>query len=324
MKEQILVVTHRKAFEADPVIDGLREKGASVFRFNADPAVDGTEINLSLANGGVQGFLSCDNRGLIINDVSVAWFQQPPSFFKEPSTPAENLQRVNFEAAFFALLGLLNCKWINQPDFVFNASNKAVQLCAAQKVGLLIPKTIISNSTKAIRSFYCGNNKTIAKNLATPWLHQSNTVFAAYTKLVSKEWLEKDKELQFAPVIFQEFVGRTSDYRVVVVGEKIFPVVCIQQMRNQQYDVRRDQQMLEGFSQCRIDKAIEKKIIKLMDLLRLDYCSADFMEIQDERFVFLELNVTGSWWWVDKLYDGEIRNSIVDLILDKRNGEDRE
>ena len=32
----VLIVTHRKGFEADPVIDVLRNRNVSVFRFNCD------------------------------------------------------------------------------------------------------------------------------------------------------------------------------------------------------------------------------------------------------------------------------------------------
>ena len=54
--------------------------------------------------------------------------------------------------------------------------------------------------------------------------------------------------------------------------------------------------------------------MSMMNDLNIDYCSADFFETARAEILFVDLNVTGSWWWVDKLYGGEICQELVRLL----------
>lgn len=320
MTGRILVVSHRKGFEADPVIDGLCNHGVSVFRFNADPEVNGTGISLLMSEDyEIQGFLACDGREVSSQEIKVAWFQQPPAYYNSPATSSENLQRVNFSAALFAFLDILDCEWINYPKRALEFSNKAIQLWAVKKAGFNIPPTLISNSPHQIRNFYKQHNQVVAKNLSTPWLQNNDIAYAAYTCNVEKEWINNDSEISFAPVIYQKFYQRRRDYRVIVIGDKIFAAACNSQNPEQRYDVRLYENMDNEYAPCSLDSEIEQKLLTTLKTLHLDYCSADLIETDDGEILFVDLNTTGSWWWVDKLYKGTICQAFVNLLLKKLN-----
>jgi hypothetical protein len=38
------------------------------------------------------------------------------------------------------------------------------------------------------------------------------------------------------------------------------------------------------------------------------------MEDGDGKLHFLETNICGAWWWVDRMYDGAICQTIVDHL----------
>lgn len=57
----VLIVTHRKGFEADPVIDVLRNRNVPVFRFNCDDEEDVSMISYVLNSDKNDVFLKCDN-----------------------------------------------------------------------------------------------------------------------------------------------------------------------------------------------------------------------------------------------------------------------
>jgi glutathione synthase/RimK-type ligase-like ATP-grasp enzyme len=318
--KSVFIVTHRRGFEADPVIDALRHDDIPVFRFNCDAGDEASQISFVINNNRIDILFACDNREINSSDIGVGWCQQLPPYLSQASSVLENLQRKNLWAAQFASFDSLNVPWFNSPRNILYASNKPTQLVLAQSIGFNIPSTLISNVSKDIR-FFAGNQSTIAKNLATPWIVSGAETQAAYTRIVESNWLQNDNELEFCPVIYQEFKTRKKDYRVVVVGEQIFAAYC-EPTSEQHEDIRRNVSTGESFQICEFDAQATALLKTLMKKLSIEYCSADFMEDGDENLYFLEINTCGAWWWVDCLYDGAIRNAIVKYfkqssILDK-------
>ena len=101
-----------------------------------------------------------------------------------------------------------------------------------------------------------------------------------------------------------------------MVGHQAFTAVCDRQTDEQKFDVRRG----DHTNAYRAYEFPEEQIHRLrlmMDDLDIDYCSADFFETSSAEILFVDLNVTGSWWWVDKLYGGEICAALVRLLASK-------
>lgn len=309
----VLIVTHRKGFETDPVIDVLRNRNVPVFRFNCD-AGDGVSVVSYILNLNKNDvYLKCDNFEIKEKEIGFGWCQQLPPFLNQPSKETQCLQNGNVWLANFASLDLLDFAWLNKPNNVIRASNKIAQLMIAKKIGFNIPETLVSNNPNHIRNF-AKNNVIVAKNLATPWFVNSDQkTIAAYTKIVNPKWLDCDTRLSFSPVIYQHFYKRKKDYRVVVVGDNYFSASCIPN-EYQIEDIRRGNSTGDGFVACDFNKDLLKALKLLMKEFGVDYCAADFMEDESGKLYFLEMNICGAWWWVDKLYGGSICKSIVGFI----------
>jgi len=306
----VLIVTHRRGFEADPVIDMLRKRNVPVFRFNGDNA---SMISFVINADKDDVFLTCDGIEIDKNQIGVAWCQQLPPFFNQPSDMSQCLQNGNIRIASFASLELTDLQWINSPSNVLSASNKIAQLILARKVGLNIPSTLVSNKPNHIR-FFADRNTIIAKNLATPWVTTpEQKTNEAFTKIVKSEWLTSDAELCFSPIIYQSFHKRVKDYRVVVVGDKHFVVNCTPK-EGQLEDIRRGSSVGEDFVVSDFDQSSLDALRLMMKNFGVDYCAADFMKDESGKLYFLEMNICGAWWWVDRLYDGAICEAIVGLI----------
>ena len=314
----VLIVTHRRGFEADLVVDALRKRDIPVFRLNCDNGKDASMVSFLFFSDNNNIILSCDNVEVSKNQLGIGWCQQLPPFLSQTSNVSQCLQNRNIWIPCFASLGLLGLNWLNEPDNVARASNKITQLTFARKVGLNIPSTLVSNTPKHIRDF-ANNNVIVAKNLATPWfVNSKQETIVAYTKIVDPEWLIDDAELYFSPVIYQSFCKRKKDYRVVVVGDRSFAVSCIPK-ENQLEDIRRGVLTGEDFIICDFDQDSLDALKLLMNKLGVDYCAADFMEDELGKMYFLEMNICGAWWWVDRLYDGAICKAITDFIENRLN-----
>jgi len=258
----------------------------------------------------------CDNKILENHKIGIGWFQQMPPFIGEPTNLTQTLQNESLLTLQSGIWDILEIPWINRPSDVIFASNKIRQLVAANKAGLSVPTTSVSNLPEDIRSFSEGR-QVIAKNLATPWIEKDKNTMAAYSRLVHKEWLINDKELSFAPVIYQEFHRRKRDFRVIYIGGKIFTVSCTQHKITE--DIRLGRSTGEGFEVCSFNDNAALKLKTLMNTLSLDYCAADFFEDEYGKLYFLELNTCGAWWWVDRLFSGKICKAIVDYIEEKNS-----
>jgi|GEM_PF-2554532 len=308
----VLIVTHQRGFEADTVIDALRQDGVPVFRFNCDAEENASEVSLAIDGDKTEISLFCDGREINCSHIGIGWCQQLPPYLNQKSSVGENLQRRSLWAAQFAIFDLLGVPWLNSPKNIIYAANKPLQLMYAKSAGLKIPITLISNTPKDIRAF-SEKNLTVAKNLATPWVVLPGETMAAYTKIVPEDWLKKDADLQFCPVIYQEYRVRKKDYRVVVVGDDVF-AACCEPNEQQLEDIRRCGSTGVSFKPCDFDDKTTSQLRILMKRLSIEYCSADFMEDSEGNLYFLEINTCGAWWWVDYLYDGSIRDSIVEYF----------
>jgi glutathione synthase/RimK-type ligase-like ATP-grasp enzyme len=310
--KSIFVVTHRRGFEADPVIDVLRRDGIPVFRFNCDAGNDMSLVTFAVDKKDVGISFVCDSREIKLAEIGVGWCQQLPPYISQAASVDENLQRRNLWAAQLASFDLLKVPWLNSPRNVLFAASKPIQLVHARSVGLNIPSTLISNIPRHIRSFI-ESQSAIAKNLATPWVVSPAETQAAYTKIIEPCWLRNDSELEFCPVIYQEYKARRKDYRIVVVGDKTF-AACCEPGEGQREDIRRNATTGESFQACEFNAQVANLLKTLMKRLSIEYCSADFMEDNKGNLYFLEANTCGAWWWVDRLYNGAICNAIADYL----------
>jgi glutathione synthase/RimK-type ligase-like ATP-grasp enzyme len=308
----VLIVTHQHGFEADPVINALRRLNIPVFRFNLDDGQNVSGASIILTSSSHQTLLFCDNRSISSANIGIGWCQQLWPYTGQVADQKACLQRRNLLALQSESFDLIGVPWLNRPTNAQFASNKIRQLIYAQSVGLNVIETLISNIPDDIRKF-CSQFPSIAKSLATPWIVEKQNARAAYTRMVRGEWLNDDEALSFSPVIYQRFCKRRKDIRVVVVDGKVFAAQCIPNQA-QIEDVRLDGATGQGFIVCDFDKKIMEQLLALMRKLSIEYCSADFMEDEDGILYFLETNVCGAWWWVDRLYNGAICQTIVNYF----------
>lgn len=221
-----------------------------------------------------------------------------------------------------AFLDSLMCPWVNHFQAAQRAANKPIQLVAATRHGIRFPDSVISNDPLTVRAFAAHHSPIVGKSVGAQWMQLNDDLRVAYTKEIPKSWLQNDHDIAFAPVIYQKFFDRRRDFRVVMVGRQAFTAVCDTQTDDQKFDVRRDNDA-NAYRLCEFPEEQINRLRSMMNDLNIDYCSADFFETSSGEILFVDLNVTGSWWWVDKLYRGEICQALVSLLARKAGYEQR-
>lgn len=101
--------------------------------------------------------------------------------------------------------------------------NKMYQLKVAQKNNLTIPKTIYSNDDEKITAFfhqYC-EGKAIAKlhGVTAKTMSGENMIS---TTVIEEETLEHLSDIAYCPMIFQPYIDKEYELRIVYVDGEFF------------------------------------------------------------------------------------------------------
>jgi len=165
------------------------------------------------------------------------------------------------------------------------AATKPLQLSIANKVGLPLPETIISNDPDEVLEFVSDfKGSVICKAMNAP-----RNKFLATT-----QWRDRFKQilkqsLPISPVIFQKLIIG-NDIRCTYINGELY---AIESFTTQFTDGR-----LSIDAPCKtisFDPELEQKICQLMQHLNLKFGTIDLIRDGDGSIVFLEVNPQGQF-----------------------------
>ncbi len=126
---------------------------------------------------------------------------------------------MELDAAFHAHKSLFRkAFWINKGISADACELKIHQLLMAQTVGLLIPRTLISNKPEEIRAFIESTGEHIYKPLTGYLWQEQGSVTQTFTAKVTAELLPENSLLAATPGIFQTKVPKKYEARIQFFG----------------------------------------------------------------------------------------------------------
>lgn len=260
-----------------------------------------------------------DQVELPLEDCRVIWWRRPQPFVLHSDITQDSYCRFAYNEIHEAFSGLwqsLNAFWVNHPTRDDVASHKAYQLRVAQEIGFNIPTTLITSDPDQARRFIAsqGWNRTVYKSfLATQeeWRE---------TRLLKPEELDLIDSVRYAPVIFQEYVPAKIDLRITMVGEQIFAAAIHSQETGYKVDYRMElsSALIEPFQ---LPKDIEQKLHNYMTALGLVYSAIDMRLTPEGYYVFLEINTSGQWLFIEERTKQPITMKFASLLAeyDRKN-----
>ena len=188
--------------------------------------------------------------------------------------------------------------WLNPPDAQRTARLKAPQLAAARRVGLRIPRTVMTNDAEVVRAFLRATGGPVIYKPFHPavWHVDQECRFWVATSLVGEDDLADAEALRLSPGIFQEFVAKRYELRISIFGR-----TCIAARISGQdpVDWRVTYRMqLEPYT---LPAEIEARLVALMDELGLAMGMIDMIVDEAGNYVFLEVNEQGQFLWLEEL-----------------------
>ncbi|MDO9254631.1 MAG: hypothetical protein Q7U54_03890 [Bacteroidales bacterium] len=244
-----VIFSEPEDISTNKVIEWLIYYRKEFLRYNG-PSVDFKEFSLNestisvILNESYNKFqIIHENKQLTNNNIEAVWFRRPykgtkdfPSQFQEKiceldNEEIESVLRFHYKN-FKELLSDLFSKKIALGSYNTTSLNKPLVLLLAQKCGLEVPRTIITNSYDKLKEFYlANNNKIICKALYENVLTSSKVnriSYVEYTKLIEDiEIIPKEFEIS----LFQECIVKEFEIRVVFLAEKFFSNVHFQSIK---------------------------------------------------------------------------------------------
>jgi glutathione synthase/RimK-type ligase-like ATP-grasp enzyme len=211
---------------------------------------------------------------------------------------------------------------MNPPSATETARSKLFQLSIARQAGLDTPKTYVSNDAKAVRNFVASCDKgAVAKSLT--WFFDSAGKFT-FTNVITPGTLGSKAALACCPMIYQEYILKRYELRVTCVGRKIYAARILSQ-RNAitVVDWRRDQFNLD-YEATTLPTGLERKITCVLKALGLHFGAFDFVVTPEGRCVFLEVNSSGNWLWLENQLPLPISRAVAEWLFAHGRAEKRE
>lgn len=315
----ILIVTHSRDNEAPlAVARALEARGARTWRFDTDLFPTETRLTLDEA---AKGRLTGPEGTLELSEVTGVYYRRSAIGRNIPQDMDPQLRAPSVEESrrvVFGMLAALDVFTLDRLERVRHAEHKPMQLKLARAVGLEVPRTLTTNDVQAVRDFAAScPGGVITKMMASFAVYDEKGLEqVVFTTPLSAEQLEDLEGLELCPMTFQERVPKALELRVTVVGEQVMAAsIDSQALPGAREDWRREGRALrEAWKPYTLPEPVHAGVLKMMDVLGLNYGAFDFIVTPEGKHLFLEVNPAGEFMWLLKYPGLPIAEALADVL----------
>ena len=315
----ILLVTQSRSAHADLVSQELEALDADHFRLDVDRFLRDYTLDLRLP--GSSSLARTDNTSSTsLDQIEVVWwFDFPEQSVDSLGIAKTYIPWVKYETGkgLYWALSSLQAIYVNHPDAMDTASVKLRQLRIASKCGFAVPESILSNSSAAIHDFITNvDDCALFKTIAPISRERASKTRVVYATRVTRSDLD-DASVDVKLNLFQRFVPKHGDIRVVVIGSRCLATyIDSQASERTQVDWRRYDFKRVAHQKYDLPEHIEKQCIQVVRELGLHYGAIDLVDGKDGRIYFLEVNAAGLWLWLEGLAGVPIAKTLASYLVE--------
>lgn len=199
------------------------------------------------------------------------------------------------------------------------AQTRFEDLHLAHRLKIRTPATIITNSQDVAEKFIKEHrDQVVFRETAFRFPQSSKKSYKFGIEKVdtqSRDW----KWLAESPCVFQEYVAKKYEWRVVVVGNHTLACRIHSQsskrsrMDWKEYDFPkvRFEAVAVGEGRGHFSRRLAQKLRRIMHSRQLRFASFDLVETPSGELVFLEMNRPGQWLFIEALSGLEISRALA-------------
>lgn len=329
MTGKILIYTCEEDAHADVMIEYLAEIGRSeeVIRLNTEHLPMNIEARLEISNDeyGSNISIKTNGRHFDIGSLKSVWFRKPQQMAIPTVLPAAQKRFIQSETRLFirSIWDLSKCFWMDRIPHMAAASVKPEQLRRAVTMGFSVPHSIITNDYREVlRFFKLHNGRIIFKALEDEAL--GNKVYDPsikpkflFTSLVEDETYITEDIISLSPCLFQEYIDKQLELRITVVGNKVFTAAMYtNDLKDNCVDSRFEGREV-SYSNFDLPTDISEKCVEFVRSYGLNYGAIDMIVTPENKFVFLEINPGGQFYYIqEKLPNLKILETVAQKLIE--------
>jgi len=321
-RSKVLVVSCKKDEHADFVISEFNSRGLGeeVVRLNTEDFVQNCEVAFDGMDFEIQ--LRDSDRTLRGREVQSVWYRRPEDFNLPEEADGGIREFVRMQASAFLRGCYFSCHdealWVNPLPSLHRARIKLQQLKLAGELGFSLPGILVTNCLRKAANFAKKQKKICVKSLDEPTYTAGSITHALFTKVIDDlDVLEQHSaSIKRCPVLFQQYIEKRCDIRVIVMGSKLFAFeIHSQDHPLAVHDFRGvvpDQ--LPHFAH-ELPKDIEQKVFRFVEEQGLRFSALDLVISKDGKYYFLENNANGQWLWLQFRTGVDLATPMIDLLF---------
>ena len=309
----VLVITRAQDSHADLVEGVLRQKGCSFIRF--DPSERDTTFSILTDRTGAAIELRVNGCAVALDGVRTVWFRQPGITRGHSGGDPAGLW------AFLEVLSgsLQDRLWINPYRRYLTARCKPYQLRVAQDVGLLIPPSLVSSVADEVLDF----SRTFGGDVILKAFESSMAVLegrALFTSRVSTADVERHMDsIALSTCLLQRRLVKVSELRITYICGLMFVAEAVSRSGDLLPTDRRRRLHEVLWRRAELDDATADKLRHLMQRLGLEFGCIDMAKTVDNELVFLEVNPSGQWYWIEHDTNQPLLAALVSAVIGGRS-----
>lgn len=220
----------------------------------------------------------------------------------------------NRAALLGSIMGLAG-RWMSHPAAVWQAEYKPFQLSLAAELGLQIPRTIVTNDPQTIRQAFTDFGEMVVKPTRIGYLTHKGEEFAVFTSRVLEQHLQELDSAHWSPAIYQALVPKIFDLRITIVGHKIFAAAIDSQSDpSATVDWRQTDNPRLPHHSITLPEGVAELLFHMINSLQLTFGAIDMIQTPGGEYVFLEVNPSGQWLWLDDILECGISDAVAEWL----------
>lgn len=322
---KILIITHTADnFSIEKVTEYIEKNDCQVIRFDVDLYPLQNKLSTTFQNGEWVSILETPEAQYRLDDISAIWYRRA---YNIGSGLKEELDAKFYGAAMgeirntlFGFIESVDTYSLGKPGIYRRLDSKEEQLKVADKLGLTIPDTCITNNPDVAKKFILQHRNVVAKMQTGFAITEDGVESVVFTNVVSENKLEELDTLLYCPMQFQKMIEKKKELRITIVGRDVYAFeIDSQQFEDAKVDWRKDGvNLLDKWVRTELPGDIEEKLLELLDIYNVDYGAIDMIVSPENEYYFIEINAAGEFFWLDNLTEGNlISKSIADVLCDK-------
>lgn len=318
----VIIVSHEHDRHAIFMLEKLRTMGEEVILLDYGLFPTEWSASVVLENEKVETYIRVGSKRFSSSEVRSVYYRRAkePGLKLSQQDPVQAYIKDESRAFLRALPEVMGVPWINTPSAIERAAAKPLQLAVAQRLGFIIPSTVIGNdpgvATDLVEAL--SPSDLVMKSVDMPYVkideeEVSRNLILYTSRLSQQEFSKHSLRVASCPIILQSLVEKQFDVRVTVVGEQVFSAAIFSDPGDRRVDWRHYDRRT-WYQPHSLPREITHRCVGIVQEFHLALGCIDLGYTVDGRYVFFEMNPNGQWLASEMLAGLPISDSLSELL----------